>query len=668
MSSGGGIAISGIFGMTLSAGTVIADNSASFSGGGIYLEQGQSKVEAATFRNNRAGSGSGGGIENASPGNLELNGDVIEQNFAAGNGGGVSSIDVAGLSLSHCFVLDNGAGLSGGGVNENGGNAMIVDTTISGNSAQQNGGGTFVGFTGSIEVTDSEVVNNSAFIDGGGLYDTTEATLTLTGCTVANNVAFSLGGGIAFVGATTGFVNVYSSLIRDNTAVSKAGGIFADGGTVIVDFSELSANAASDGGAAWLAATFSFADDTVDSNRAAISAGAFDLEATTANNTMFNDTIANNASGDLDGAITLAGGNGSLVTLTNDTIDGNTAAMADSGGIGMATGGIAVKDTIIAHNTAVGAPSDFLYAGGVVADGGGNLLGSDNGTSGKLGPATIIADPKLGPLVDNGGLLAGAPSDGRVVPTQALLPGSPAIGKGVAGAGVPPTDERGFARPGTPSIGSYEPLYASNATPNQAYVENLYEVFQNRVADPGGLAGWTNYLNHGGAPSTLIQALEVSTKYLDREAILLVRRYLDRAASADEVANVASYLSSGHSPEQVASIFLNSGEFAQDYESPDAFIEGLYQTVFDRAAELDEVAGWKQAMSAGTSRAAMVNIFLSIPNYTADVIAADFLAYLGRLPTPSEASAYLHAAQLGYSDAALEALILGSGEAFAGRT
>ncbi len=64
----------------------------------------------------------------------------------------------------------------------------------------------------------------------------------------------------------------------------------------------------------------------------------------------------------------------------------------------------------------------------------------------------------------------------------------------------------------------------------------------------------------------------------------------------------------------------------------------------------------------------MASVFLSLPDYFADVISADFLAYLGRLPQPSEAAACLHLAQLGYSDPALAALILGSAESFADRS
>ena len=76
-------------------------------------------------------------------------------------------------------------------------------------------------------------------------------------------------------------------------------------------------------------------------------------------------------------------------------------------------------------------------------DNGGFLTGSHNliedGSGGLTG--TIMADPKLGPLQNNGG----------PTPTMALLAVSPAIDAGsvtVGGVTVPATDQRGAARPG----------------------------------------------------------------------------------------------------------------------------------------------------------------------------------------------------------------------------
>jgi hypothetical protein len=76
-------------------------------------------------------------------------------------------------------------------------------------------------------------------------------------------------------------------------------------------------------------------------------------------------------------------------------------------------------------------------------------------------PGTI-ADPKLGPLQDNGGLTA----------TMALLPGSHAIDGVPVGADCPLVDQRGIMRPfgGTCDIGAYEwaPPSLANVTATAA--------------------------------------------------------------------------------------------------------------------------------------------------------------------------------------------------------
>jgi hypothetical protein len=74
-------------------------------------------------------------------------------------------------------------------------------------------------------------------------------------------------------------------------------------------------------------------------------------------------------------------------------------------------------------------------------------------------------DPKLGPLADNNGVVAGAPGSQRVVQTAAVLAGSgsPALGAGNPATAMKyPTDERGMNRNlKAPNIGAYEDPPAS---------------------------------------------------------------------------------------------------------------------------------------------------------------------------------------------------------------
>ena len=70
-------------------------------------------------------------------------------------------------------------------------------------------------------------------------------------------------------------------------------------------------------------------------------------------------------------------------------------------------------------------------------------------------------NPQLGPLTNNLGPLVGALGSSIVLETEAINGGSPAFDKGVAGLGVPVTDERGFTRTDAgvtekPDVGAFE--------------------------------------------------------------------------------------------------------------------------------------------------------------------------------------------------------------------
>jgi hypothetical protein len=144
--------------------------------------------------------------------------------------------------------------------------------------------------------------------------------------------------------------------------------------------------------------------------------------------------------------------------LVNDTINANTAATSGGGGGGVlvATASrLLVLDTIIFGNTGGLFPNVWTVPGVSVTDQGGNLvgLGVFQGNFG-FGPGTLTSDPKLGPLQNNGGPLAGAPGAQQAVLTEALSSGSVAVNAGVGGG--PGSDERGETRDGRPDIGAYE--------------------------------------------------------------------------------------------------------------------------------------------------------------------------------------------------------------------
>jgi hypothetical protein len=358
--------------------------------------------------------------------------------------------------------------------------------------------------------------------------------------------------------------------------------------------------------------------------------------------TLTNDTFTNNASGNLGGAIfNQATGDLKLFYVT---INGNTAEASGGGILFAGAGTLSLVDSFIAGDSAPVGPDVFTLMGHPVNDQGNNLVGNLSGATG-FGAGTLTGNPNLGPLENNGGFFAGAPSVQQVVQTEALLPGSPAFAKGVALVGIT-TDERGFPRPGggntNPSIGAYEPQYLPGASLNQIFVENLYETLLGRPGDAGA-AGWVSPLNQGLSPTAVIVDIENSVEYRNIEVQNLYQHYLHRAADAGGLQGFVNFLGTGGTVEQVAAILVGSPEYFQLHGGNDQeFVEALYQDILNRQGDVAAMASFDQALGNGMSRQALAALIFASPEYRADLVEIDFQNYLGRQADPNGLAGFVN--------------------------
>ena len=291
--------------------------------------------------------------------------------------------------------------------------------------------------------------------------------LTLTGGDVSNADLAGEGGAIRNLENLT----LDGIAIENNSARNNGGGIFNDGGLLVVNQSTLSGNLAlfnRGGGIYTRNGSLEITDSTVSGNQSPNAGGGISSNTDLAGQitTISNSTISGNIStSGLGGGLFNSDG---LTVIHSSTITNNTAG-ADQGS-GVASRGnnatrTEVSGSIIAGNTNddvavtnLTANNSFQsYGYNVIGSGGGTLDGLANFTA--TGDQTNVTDPLLGPLADNGGPTL----------THALLPGSPAIDAGdpiaVAGQnGVPVFDQRGagFERVfgGRLDIGSYEFIFA----------------------------------------------------------------------------------------------------------------------------------------------------------------------------------------------------------------
>jgi hypothetical protein len=260
-------------------------------------------------------------------------------------------------------------------------------------------------------------------IDGGGADRVVDVgpgrVLTIEGVTLQNGDATKnssptakRGGGLFLA---TGSTLTLRNVTIDNNKAESGGGIFNNGGTLILDRVTISHNST----------TSPTAGEGGGLNNASGSA------------TLTNVTIVQNTAA-LDGG-GIFSGIGSL-TATNATIAGNITAAASGGGL---SGDATLTNTILAGNTAAGgAHSDCL--GNVTSTN--NLVQTSADCTGLTPPADKVdVDPLLGPLQNNGG----------GTETRALGATSPAIDAGT-GTGCPPIDQRGRPRGGSCDIGAVE--------------------------------------------------------------------------------------------------------------------------------------------------------------------------------------------------------------------
>ncbi|HTU93929.1 MAG TPA: choice-of-anchor Q domain-containing protein [Gemmataceae bacterium] len=459
--------------------------------------------------------------------NVQISGVTIRDGNTTGGGGGIAVQEVGSqpsvLTVQNCIITGNRAA-DGGAISDDGsGTVGLIGSTLGNNAATSMGGGLFLGnpfLTATLQ--DSTVSGNTAGAFGGGIEDQAQSltatntilsnnvivnghgggidatnilnpTVTLTNVALVGNNAGGSGGqgGALFDGAVGGNDTLVSCLLADNTAAVNGGGLQQDQGTLSVRDSQLTGNSSgsSGGGLAALGGvSLLVSDTTFNDNQTGASGGALSFTANSSVASLTNDTFTGNTAIADGGALALFA-QGATLTLVNDTINANTAG-GNGGGVSIeiAASTYSFQNTIVAGNSAGGGGSDVFTATGLtVTDNGGNFLGTLSGSSG-FAAGTLTGNPLLGPLQNNGGIVAGATGDEQVVQTEALLPGSPAIAKGVAN-GAPTTDERGFLRLTPPDIGAFQlqnvPLTVTVTTATPTVLVNSMETFTITVANSG---------------------------------------------------------------------------------------------------------------------------------------------------------------------------------------
>jgi DNA-binding transcriptional ArsR family regulator/uncharacterized protein YndB with AHSA1/START domain len=300
-----------------------------------------------------------------------------------------------------------------------------------------------------------EIVGSGAaktIIDGGGIAgeiitSNPSTTITVSGVTMRNGGSVGDGGGIYNCGSTVRIINSIISgnhVTRGPGTFGYGGGIYnCPGGTMAIINSTLRGNRADVGGAICNGGILTISGSTFSGNEARKQRGGgiFNYGHLTINNSTFS---GNSALDGFGGAINngrLFRSKGTLV-INNSTLSRNIVGGGRGAGIFNLNGARAtLQNSIMSDNAG-------RSCAGMVASDGYNLSGDDSCHFSQAGDVNNT-DPRLGPLLDNGG------------PTQtmALLSESPAIDAGNptgcmdSGGHQLKTDQRGEPRPDSEDAG-----------------------------------------------------------------------------------------------------------------------------------------------------------------------------------------------------------------------
>ncbi len=338
---------------------------------------------------------------------------------AAGNDVGGGAIYALGgiLNIEHCTFTGNQGG-NGGAIGNLQARFTIEDSTFSGNSTHARSGGN--GGNG-----------GAIYVDGSN-----NGLLTIRRSVFVNNVSTNLGGAIhTYQYARSSGVAIEDSTFQGNATQWNGGAIYHQNGTLRIERSTFAGNTTvGQGGALWLLET---------------SAGVITNSTFTGNSATGRST---DGSTGLGGAILINDEN--HLTLSHLTIVNNSADWVGGGICGGSTSDTTLRASIVANNSAANGGHTWNIGkncSSQLGNGGFNLQyparNASDGNDRDCSAGIEVAEPKLGPLADNGGLTQ----------TRALLGGSPAWNKVTTGCPPPTTDQRGVSRQSLAcDIGAYE--------------------------------------------------------------------------------------------------------------------------------------------------------------------------------------------------------------------
>jgi hypothetical protein len=209
------------------------------------------------------------------------------------------------------------------------------------------------------------------------------------------------------------------------------------------------------------------------------------------------------------------------------------------------------------------------------------------------------------------------------------------------------------------------PAYA--VTPNERFIAQVYLDLLNRFVEQPALPFWAGFLDQGMARSVIVLAIEQngSNEYQTDRVQDLYEHYLHRAADPAGLQAGVAFLNGGGSDEKLAAILAGSLEYLQlrGNNHFDSFLNVLYQDTLARPIDPTALANDEAAIATNTiTRAQLAFVLLTSQEYENNLVESAYTTFLHRSADPLGLDYFVQLLQAGQTDEQIIARLVGSTE------
>jgi uncharacterized protein (TIGR03118 family) len=213
-------------------------------------------------------------------------------------------------------------------------------------------------------------------------------------------------------------------------------------------------------------------------------------------------------------------------------------------------------------------------------------------------------------------------------------------------------------------FGSLQPTASGGA--NARFIDQLYQDFLHRQAEPAGLAFWMAQLDQGVTRAQVAAGIENSTEGLTIQVQNAYQQFLHRAAEPGGVAFWVNFLQQGHTVEQMDAGIVGSPEYLQTRGGGTAngALAALFQDALGRPLDAAGQTFFTPQLAAGASMTQVANQVFASPEFRQDLVKSDYALLLNRAAEPAGLNFFTTALQQGQTDQQIAAAIAASDEFF----